>query len=258
MYLFLPTLLLLFKSVITRQAKSVAIKPKARKSIHDVILNWFDQAPRGTVLDVPAGYGHLSMKLAQMGFSVTAGEIDPAIFQLQSIPCIYTDLNKTIEAPDNSFDYVCCVDGLEHMTDPYQAVKELSRVLKKGGKGVFSIPNYSNIERRLKFLIKGYFTKPLTLERYEREGANLFNFHNSILTITILDFMFRLNRLTLIDILENAKKPKQFLLFPFVAILWLINLFQSKQSKFESRTDITLKPVVILGGNNLVFIVEKH
>lgn len=35
---------------------------------------------RGTLLDAPAGFGHLSMKLKGMGYDVTAGEIDPDIF----------------------------------------------------------------------------------------------------------------------------------------------------------------------------------
>src|SRR5208337_4501439 len=108
----------------------------------------------------------------------------------QGIECAYTDLNRKIDAADNSFDYVCCVDGLEHMTDPYRAVEEFARVLKVGGIGVFTIPNYSNIEKRLKYLLNGYLTKPKTADDYRREGSNLFNFHNSPLTITILDFMF--------------------------------------------------------------------
>lgn len=234
-----------------------SVKPKARKSIHDAILKWFDQQERGTVLDVPAGYGHLSVRLREMGFQVTAGEIDPAIFKVESMPCIYTDLNRGINAADGTFDYICCVDGIEHMTDPYQAVQELARVLKRRGIGVFSIPNYSNIERRVNFLLRGYFTKPLTMERYRAEGGNLFNFHNSILTITILDFMFRLNSFEIIEILENAKKIKQYLYLPFVLLLRGANLLTSRRYKQANRTDLTLHSKVILGGNNLIFIVKK-
>lgn len=233
------------------------VKPKARQSIHETILKWFDGQKRGTVLDVPAGYGHLSLRLAEMGFQVTAGEIEPAIFGVETIPCIYTDLNRVIDAPDEFFDYVCCVDGLEHMTDPYQAVKELSRVLKTGGIGVFSIPNYSNIERRMKFLIQGYFTKPITMERYHEEGSNLFNFHNSILTITILDFLFRMNMLEITDILENARKVKQMLFLPVVLLLWGISSLTSQTHRKRKRTDLTLSPRIILGGNNLIFILRK-
>ncbi len=99
------------------------VAPKARTIIHEVIVNWLSNQPRGTILDAPAGYGHLSMKLDELGFQVTCGEIEPEIFRLKNIKCIFTDLNKNINMPDKSFDYVCCVDGLEHMTDPSGQLK---------------------------------------------------------------------------------------------------------------------------------------
>ena len=83
--------------------------------------------PDGTVLDAPAGFGHLSMKLRDMGFDVVRGEIDPEIFSVPDLDVVYTDLNRRIDAADGAFDYVACVDGLEHMTDPYTAVAEFAR-----------------------------------------------------------------------------------------------------------------------------------
>jgi SAM-dependent methyltransferase len=169
------------------------IVPRARGSIYKVIIDWLSAQPKGKLLDAPAGYGHLSMKLKDLGYEVVCGEIEPEIFKVKDVECIFTDLNREIPAPDESFDYVCCVDGLEHMTDPYRAVEEFSRVLKPGGVGIFSIPNYSNIEKRVKYLLKGYLTKPKTIDDYRKAGSNLFNFHNSPLSITILDLMFGIN-----------------------------------------------------------------
>ena len=209
------------------------------------------------MLDAPAGYGHLSMKLKEMGYDVTCGEINPAIFKIPDLKCIYTDLNREIQAESNSFDYVCCVDGLEHMTDPYQAVKEFSRVLKPGGIGVFSIPNYSNVEKRFKFLIHGYLTKPTQFDAYLNANEQLFDFHNSPLTITQLDFIFKINHLQIVDIKRNAKKAKQNLLMPFVYLLKLFNKFNSEKSKKKHKTEVTLDNRVILGGNNLIFIIRK-
>ncbi len=101
----------------------VKIVPKARDTIHKDIIQWFNDKKRGSVLDAPAGFGHLSLRLTEMGFRVTCGEIEPEIFLVKGILCAFTDLNRHIDSPDESYDYVCCVDGLEHMTDPYQAVK---------------------------------------------------------------------------------------------------------------------------------------
>ena len=65
---------------------------------------------RGRVLDAPAGFGNLSLHLRDMGFDVECGEIQPELFLVEGLDCIRTDLNRKIEADDDSFDYVCCVD----------------------------------------------------------------------------------------------------------------------------------------------------
>jgi SAM-dependent methyltransferase len=216
------------------------IQPKARASIHNTLLRWFEGQKRGMVLDATAGYGHLSLRLSEIGYEVTPGEIEPEIFSVPNMKCIYTDLNKEIDASDNSFDYVCCIDGLEHMTDSYRAVNEFAR------------------ERWFKFLMRGYLEKPVTNKCFHQEGANLFNFHNSPLTITLLEFMFKINDLDVIEIKENAPKLKQYFFLPFVVCMWFVNLFLPKKSREKNRTDLTLKRNVILGGNNLIIITRKN
>jgi 2-polyprenyl-3-methyl-5-hydroxy-6-metoxy-1,4-benzoquinol methylase len=69
------------------------VKPKSRKSIHETIVKWLNDKPKGTILDAPAGYGNLSKSLHEMGFQVTCGEIEPGIFAVDDLQCIYTDLN---------------------------------------------------------------------------------------------------------------------------------------------------------------------
>ncbi len=238
--------------------KENQIVPKARHDIHKVLLEYFSKQPPGRLLDAPAGYGHLAKHLSSMGYTTVCGEIEPEIFRAEEIECVFTDLNQRIDAPDSSFDYVCCVDGLEHMTNPYRAVEEFARVLKTGGTGVFSIPNYSNIEKRLKYFLNGYLTKPKTEDDYRRAGSNLFNFHNSPLTITLLNLMFEINGLKVAAILRDKIKIKQYLLSPFVLLLKARARLSSQRSREKHAYDLTLKNEVILGGNTLIFITKKE
>ena len=234
------------------------VVPKARRAIHKVLLEYFSKQPPGRLLDAPAGYGHLSMHLGKMGYATVCGEIEPEIFRAEGIECVYTDLNQKIDAPDSSFDYVCCVDGLEHLTNPYRAVEEFARVLKIGGTGVFSVPNYSNIEKRLKYFLRGYLTKPKSVDDYRRAGSNLFNFHNSPLTITILNFIFEINGLKVSAILRDKKKTKQYFLLPVVLILKAVACFSSAKARRKNACGLTLKNEVVLGGNTLIFITTKE
>ena len=45
---------------------------------------------------------------------------------------------------DNSFDVVLCNHVLEHIQDDTKAMKELFRVMKKGGMGIFQVPQDLN------------------------------------------------------------------------------------------------------------------
>ena len=45
---------------------------------------------------------------------------------------------------DNSFDVIFCNHVLEHVQDDTRAMKELFRVMKKGGMGIFQVPQDLN------------------------------------------------------------------------------------------------------------------
>jgi ubiquinone/menaquinone biosynthesis C-methylase UbiE len=232
-------------------------RPKARKTVHQAILKWFSNQQRGTVLDVPAGYGHLSMNLQKMGFTPVCAEIQPEIIQVQDVKKIFTDLDHSIDAPDSSFDYVACIEGLEHTTNPYQAVSEIARVLKPGGIAIFSLPNYTSIERRIRFLLTGSLLLPISDETLKLCNGHLFELHNSPLTITLVEFILRKNKLLIKEIRSDKRKKHLNLLLPY---LWLIRkgiekYFGELFKKYHLA--LTLNGDVFLGGNCVIIITQK-
>ena len=56
---------------------------------------------------------------------------------------LHFDLHD-IPLKDNSFDIIFCNHVLEHVEDDHQCMKELYRVMKKGGWGIFQVPIYFN------------------------------------------------------------------------------------------------------------------
>ena len=59
---------------------------------------------------------------------------------------VKADINK-LPFENESFDVVFCNHVLEHIEDDKKAMSELFRVLKKGGFGIFQIPQDLNLEK---------------------------------------------------------------------------------------------------------------
>ena len=51
---------------------------------------------------------------------------------------------------NNSFDFVLCNHVLEHVENDLQALKEIKRVLRRGGKGIVQVPFYFPIPEETK------------------------------------------------------------------------------------------------------------
>jgi SAM-dependent methyltransferase len=123
---------------------------------HKVILGMLEGEKKGKLLDVGAGQGELSDALIGMGFDVSACDIDASGFKSKA-QFKKADLNKGIPYNDRSFDIAVCIEVSEHIENPHHLARELSRVLKPGGKLIISTPNISNVFSRIKFLLVGTF-----------------------------------------------------------------------------------------------------
>jgi ubiquinone/menaquinone biosynthesis C-methylase UbiE len=131
----------------------------AHEKTHRKVLQIFGSFPqRGDLFEIPAGEGALAWQLHKLGYTVTAGDIDPNFFKVSSIPCIQIDLNRSFPVEDQRFEFVSCIEGVEHLQDQFQFVRECYRVLKPGGYLVLSTPNILNLASRLKYLLSGFYS----------------------------------------------------------------------------------------------------
>jgi SAM-dependent methyltransferase len=115
--------------------------------------------PAGTtVLDVGAGAGAFSQRLADLGYSVTALDVDPEKWIPKDIPFLVLNIDKGIKASvGNSYDSVCCLEVIEHVENPWNLLREIYSVTKPGGYLLLSTPNITSFLSRALFFLTGRF-----------------------------------------------------------------------------------------------------
>ena len=217
-----------------------------------------DKEPRGKLLDVPTGTGALADRLRKMGFEVSCCDINASYFSLSDLTVEIGDLNHSLPYSSEAFEFIVCIEGIEHLENPFNALREFHRLLKPGGKVILSLPNYLNIERRMKFLITGLFSKVPSPKKLGKDRfEHLWMLHLNSLTYPILKLFMEHCGLKVIHIEKDKEKKRMKWLLP---IVWGIRgycLFWSKEKKEDYHLDDTLSPRLIMGGNTLIILGEK-
>jgi len=239
----------------TRTFGAVAL---ARQETHDKVIKMMEKEPRGRVLDIPTGTGILSDRLRKMGFEVSCCDINPRYFSVPDLKVEIGDLNHTLPYPDYAFDYLVCLDGIEHTENPFNAIREFRRVLRKGGKVFISLPNFLNIERRFRFLFTGTFSKIPSHGTVEQVWkGNLYMAHLSLLGYPLLKFMMEHYGFRILRLEKDRKKSRMILLLPIVWMIRLYGQLATQERREAYRTDETLRHEIIMGGNTLIIAGEK-
>ncbi len=108
-----------------------------------------------TILEVACGRGGFVCELASAGAQVTGCDFSAAALRvgrdklrkLQSVAAVASlvqgDAQKLAFA-NESFDVVVSCETIEHVPDPWAALKEMHRVTRPGGRLFLTTPNYSN------------------------------------------------------------------------------------------------------------------
>ena len=118
----------------------------------DTFLEWLDLSPKQTLLDVACGAGGPALLIAATtGCSVVGLDVhEPAVTTASllaaqrglSARTEFRSINAAGPLPfsDASFDVITCIDAINHFSDRPRLVAEWARVLKVGGRLLFTDP----------------------------------------------------------------------------------------------------------------------
>jgi 2-polyprenyl-3-methyl-5-hydroxy-6-metoxy-1,4-benzoquinol methylase len=233
--------------------------PLAHQAIHDTVVGILEKEPSGALLDVPAGEGALAERLIAAGFEVSCCDLYPEIFRLDGINVTRGDLNGDLPFDGQSFDYVTCLEGLEHIENPQQAIREFARVLRPGGSVIVSIPNILNVEERLKWLLYGYTShfKPITRAhagrlRVEYNNREEIAAHVNPIGYSELRYILEKYGFQIAGLHRDKPKAHAWLYWPIVLLIRLIAKLTPANKRAERWTEELASDEVLLGGNTLI------
>ena len=115
-------------------------------------LTWLDLDPTARVLDVACGSGGPTLRLTRLagchvvGIDIQAEGVAAARAEAERVGLTahatfeQHDASQPLPFPDASFDAVLCIDAINHLPDRLAVLREWRRVLKPGGRLVFTDP----------------------------------------------------------------------------------------------------------------------
>ncbi|MBP1202287.1 SAM-dependent methyltransferase [Duganella sp. 1411] len=117
----------------------------ALPGLHEFAFEQFRRhaAPGAGVLELAAGSGAMSRRLADAGYRVTATDYVRENFRLHgAIPFFTCDLNQNFsDGRAASEDHICALEIIEHLENPRHFARQCFQVLKPGGTLLLSTPN---------------------------------------------------------------------------------------------------------------------
>ncbi|OYV01739.1 MAG: hypothetical protein CFE45_03540 [Burkholderiales bacterium PBB5] len=106
------------------------------------------------VLELGSGLGHNLRQLAPHNRVRGVDGLAEAAARAsaQGIPTLCANLDQPLPLPDACADWVLCLDVLEHLVAPEQALREAVRLLRPGGRVVINLPNHFDWRGRWRIL----------------------------------------------------------------------------------------------------------
>lgn len=158
------------------------------------------------ILDIGSGSGEIAYSLKNRGlklfcldFAESALKIAQQEFKLN---VVLHDLDRGyLPFRDDSFDAIWAGDIIEHLFDPIFVLNEVSRVLKKNGILLITIPNDLYISNRIKISFgKSYqHSSYIKFSQYK---------HHTFFSHSLLEYMLQINNLKILRRINLCKLPK--------------------------------------------------
>lgn len=143
----------------------------------DLFINWLNLSPGNRLLDVACGAARPTMRIAgKSGCSIVGVDIDSTAIEVARASAEALGLEDRAEFravngeepvgdSDAAYDAVMCIDAINHLPERLSVLKEWRRVLKPGGRLLYTDPvvitgQITNEELGIRFSIGRFLLTP--------------------------------------------------------------------------------------------------
>jgi len=215
------------------------------------VLSEFSDTPRNTTaLDIGAGMGALSARLATAGYQVTACDLYPEAFAVEGIECRRVGLDAALPFDDASADVALAVEVMEHIDAHEVLFSEVRRVLKPGGLFLFTTPNILSLKSRLMFLLTGYFYSFPSLDPAIRDPVEQ---HITAFSLDRYRWRLRQAGLEFLHVAADKRQSTSKVLSFLAPLIWAINRKKARRSEsVRLQNDLT-----VLQARSLIVLARR-
>ncbi|MBC7350385.1 MAG: class I SAM-dependent methyltransferase [Candidatus Aminicenantes bacterium] len=216
-----------------------------------IILRWLNPQPGEKILDVGCGEGYLSEKIASCGALVKAIDLNPKAIasarnRVKNERLEFRELDAAeLDYPEAFFDKIVSFCVIEHFVDDEKVLFQLARMLKPGGRLVFSADSLSNPgitdnereRHRRRYAVKSFYTKEKIVEKLQKVGLKTERCRyvlTSRLAVAMSRFSWKL------DDLPPALAPVRLAGYAVLGTAGLLLLRLAERRAAESKHGLTL------------------
>ncbi len=203
-----------------------------RKLILQLFKKYYGSDNKAGILDVGCNGGFLVARLQAIGYIAAGCDISAEAInygQSQGREGLRVCALPNLPYADSQFDAVLCLDTLEHIQDDELAIKEINRILKRGGLTIITAPAFmwlwglqDEISHHFRRYTKSELLAKIQAAGFSIERVSYFNFFLflPIYLVRQLSKIMPLPRRSDFDI--NNKLVNYILQYIFLLEIWLL------------------------------------
>ena len=207
------------------------LKVYAAEGTHEKVIEIFRSFEKGIVLDCPCGQGAFAKGLGDMDFKVVCADVSRDNFSLKNHMFCQLDMNLYLPFSDGVFDHVACIEGVEHIENPFLLLREFGRILKGGGNLILTTPNIMSIKSRARFFFYSYFDYfkyPSWEHLYKSGDMDFLHEHITAMTLPALSHALGKAGFDMVRLYTNRYRKAKKLGFFYPLFKMLVKRFTSR------------------------------